>query len=601
MLKLRKYRPSALAALIIVAVAVLAGIQLTAPNGSAPSASGSRRGVVPMARLVDQQPLQLSQQLDKLATTREEVRYSRQAVNLADHAVDLAFTTALRDAKNHPVAENAETKRLHDRVRELESRVAADRKYIAQMAGDRSADENVELAKAELALHENELDDARRDLIRAGGDTESRIQRLFNQHQAAQHAEAPQPYAPTTKPAFQVSETIAGQMKLWSDLRTKRQQLLDAQHQSLATVADLTSKHDQLEKQVGEAQESASISAPAEGATSRLQQAQKVTLVQSQAEDRKTLSDYDSRIQDMQQLAQVYGDWAGLITSQMRAAVHGMLQGALWIVLILIGVLLGNVVIDRLSRRFAEDRRRMATIRLIGRFVVQGTGLLLIIFVVVGSPSQLSTILALAGAGLTVALKDFIVAFFGWFVLMGKNGIRVGDWVEINGIVGEVVDIGVLRTVLLETGNWAESGHPTGRRVTFVNSFAIEGHYFNFSTAGQWLWDTLEILIPAGQDPYPLVDAVHTLVEKETAKTARVAEQEWQHATRDRGMQSFSATPAINLRPSSQGVTMVVRYITSASDRFDMRARLYQAAVELLHHRKHDRAPSQAKADAVPS
>ena len=118
-----------------------------------------------------------------------------------------------------------------------------------------------------------------------------------------------------------------------------------------------------------------------------------------------------------------------------------------------------------------------------------------------GTPNQLSTIIGLATAGLTVVLKDFIVAFFGWFTLMGKNGIRVGDWVEINGVSGEVIEIGVLKTVLLELGNWTDTGHPTGRQVAFSNSFAMEGHYFNFSTAGQWLWDELEVTLPAGGDP----------------------------------------------------------------------------------------------------
>src|SRR5205814_1267265 len=83
------------------------------------------------------------------------------------------------------------------------------------------------------------------------------------------------------------------------------------------------------------------------------------------------------------------------------------------------------------------------------------------------------------------------VGFIGWFVLMGRNGIRLGDWVEINGVTGEVIELGMFHTVLLETGNWTDSGHPTGRRVTFTNGFAIEGHYFNFSTSGQWLWDEI--------------------------------------------------------------------------------------------------------------
>ena len=58
-------------------------------------------------------------------------------------------------------------------------------------------------------------------------------------------------------------------------------------------------------------------------------------------------------------------------------------------------------------------------------------------------------------------LQDFILGCLGWFALVGKNGIRLGDWVEIEGVSGEVVEIGLLHTVLLETGNLAE-GHPTG-------------------------------------------------------------------------------------------------------------------------------------------
>ena len=147
--------------------------------------------------------------------------------------------------------------------------------------------------------------------------------------------------------------------------------------------------------------------------------------------------------------------------------------------------------IDRFLLRIAPDRRRQGAMRLVVRFALQAVGVIAALFVLLGRPDQLTTVLGLAGAGLTVALKDFIVGFFGWFVLMGKNGVRVGDWVEINGVGGEVVEIGLLRTVLLEMGNWTDSGHPTGRQVTFVNSYAIEGHYFNFTT-GQWLWDALE-------------------------------------------------------------------------------------------------------------
>jgi small-conductance mechanosensitive channel len=207
---------------------------------------------------------------------------------------------------------------------------------------------------------------------------------------------------------------------------------------------------------------------------------------------------------------------------------------------------------------------------------------LLILLVIFGPPGQLGTFLGLAGAGLTVALKDFIVGFFGWFVLMGKNGIRLGDWVEINGVTGEVVELGMFHTVLLETGNWTDSSHPTGRRVTFTNSFAIEGHYFNFSTSGQWLWDELQIVLPSGHNPYPIVDALQKKVLEATSEGARQAEQEWQSAAKSRDLSSLSVAPAINVKPVIGGTEISVRYITQANERSHLRAKLNQAAVDLL-------------------
>jgi small-conductance mechanosensitive channel len=202
----------------------------------------------------------------------------------------------------------------------------------------------------------------------------------------------------------------------------------------------------------------------------------------------------------------------------------------------------------------------------------------------------MTTVLGLAGAGLTVAMKDFIVAFFGWFMLMGRNGIRVGDWVEIKGVGGEVVEIGLFHTVLLETGSWNDAGHPTGRRVSFVNSFAIEGHYFNFSTSGQWMWDELKLLVPLGRDPYPVIDGVQHLVEKETEVNAKVAESEWRKATSRYSVQTFSAVPGIHVVPTGNGIEVMVRYITRANERHESRRRLYQAVLELMHGKRETEA-----------
>jgi hypothetical protein len=144
------------------------------------------------------------------------------------------------------------------------------------------------------------------------------------------------------------------------------------------------------------------------------------------------------------------------------------------------------------------------------------------------------------------------------------------------------VQVGPFHTVLLETGNWTDSGHPTGRRVTFTNSFAIEGHYFNFSTSGQWLWDELQIVLPSGHNPYPIVDALQKKVLEATSEGARQAEQEWQSTAKSRDMRALSVAPAINVKPVIGGTEISVRYITRASERSHLRSKLNQAAVDLL-------------------
>ena len=314
------------------------------------------------------------------------------------------------------------------------------------------------------------------------------------------------------------------------------------------------------------------------------------------SDDEKNLADLDKRIQDQQELANSYAGWIAVIRSHQRAALHGMIRSVLVIILIVLMVYLADRTVERYLADKGQERTRLHTLRAVIRFAVQAVGVMLILLVIIGAPQQTTTFLGLATAGITVAMKDFIVAFFGWFVLMGKNGLRVGDWVEINGVAGEVVEINLLRTVLLETGNWTETGHPTGRKVAFVNSYAIEGHFFNFSTSGQWMWDELQITVPPNQDPYPLLDAIQQRVAKETKTNAAAAEEEWKNSASNYKVRSVSAAPTVNLRPTSTGVEVHVRYIAPAQERSAIRARLNQSLVELLHHRDADKTKTMSAA-----
>src|SRR5262249_24067955 len=114
------------------------------------------------------------------------------------------------------------------------------------------------------------------------------------------------------------------------------------------------------------------------------------------------------------------------------------------------------------------------------------------------------------------------------------------------------------------------------------NSFAIEGHYFNFSTSGRWMWDEVRLQVPHGRDPHPIVETLEHQVEAATAESARLAEEEWKEARRSPHASTIAAAPFISLRPAASGFEIVARYITKASERDALRARLYQTAIEML-------------------
>jgi len=585
-------RDAILAGLTTLLIAALACFVLTRDTGSAPA----RKSVadVQPPKLVVQSPLETARLLIPVASTAQEQKLASEAYRIADQEVDLAFASALQVTDLHPPVENSTTKDINARIQHMEDRlqsvVESEGRLKTQIANPHNKDDDalrqqLELAQARETLLKDALDDTREDLVRAGGDPQAEIKRELEEHEAMSHGS--QPASPGKSASFSVASSLLSQFRSWRQLRDGYNRLLAAQQQAETYVATLTHKHEALAKGIVDVLGSDTEPSDEENPppVEQAQQNAQVSKLTALSNNSRLLAQYDKRIQAEQQLATIYGEWSNVVSQQIRAEMHGMLRSVLLILLALIGIVLAEGFVERFYIKLGPDRRRLGTMRLVLRFVSQMIGGLVILLVLFGLPSQLSTVLALGAAGLTVALKDFIVAFFGWFVLMGRNGIRAGDWVEINGIGGEVVEVGLLRTILLETGNWNDAGHPTGRKVSFVNSYAIEGHYFNFTTVGQWLWDELNVLIPAGEDPYFLTNSVLKLVSEQTQTDATNAEMEWRKVAKHTAIQSFSAAPAIDVRPTNLGVNLVVRYVVNAHNRYEVRTRLYQAIVELLHGR----------------
>src|SRR5579872_3990587 len=598
---------------VLLAASVFGLLRTGQPAGSQRAGSAPNEGAAAQAPLVDQSPLWTAQALAKMPNSADEEPFAKEALRLADHQMDLAYAAAEREAEDHPPVLSAQAKEIQARLKSAEDALDADNTLVTRLTADDAKatgahkdalDDQLVLATAHQEEHQDEVDDAKADLERAGGDPKSRIEAMMQEHKASSEA----------TDALKVNvATIVDQAGLihrfqqWMTLHQKQLLLWQAKQAAESAAALLSARHNEIEAQINARKNKpAQANGPANPSTqsangavpSTLSSEDSATLLKatkSRAAQQKAMASFDKRMDDEKQLADNYGKWIQVVAGNQKAVVHRALIGFI----IILGIFLVGVFFDTwleaLLGRTALDRRQVETLRGVARVSIQVLAVLLVLLVILGIPTQLGTFLGLAGAGLTVALKDFIVGFLGWFVLMGKNGIRLGDWVEINGVTGEVVELGMFHTVLLETGNWTDSGHPTGRRVTFTNSYAIEGHYFNFSTSGQWLWDELTVVLPAGHDPYPIVDAVKKKVVEATAESGQKAEREWKGQAKSADMSSLSAEPAINVRPAIGGTEIAVRYITNAHDRGQMRAKLNQVLVDLLGAKDPAAAPSPSK------
>jgi small-conductance mechanosensitive channel len=473
-------------------------------------------------------------------------------------------------------------KELADRVAGWNAAIANDQKRLAGLqnnAGSNAAPSDaLELAKAQLELDQDELEDAQLDLARQGGDPHEALERELQEHEATQH----KPVIAKQAPAPPTS-TLSEQVRAWFSLADRQQQLAVAKSQVVTHISTLEKEHQALDAIATHKPAAQSTNAgSSDDDSGEADTLAALARIRRLSDQRKAMSDIDKRVQDSQQLADVYGRWAVAVTGRQKALLHLLLRSLAIVLAILLAMVVINQSIRHLFNR-QTDPRRLHQIKAMSTIAVQLVALFAIVLLIFGPPSQVSTIIGLATAGLTVALKDFIVAFFGWFALMGKNGIHVGDWVEILGVGGEVVEIGVLKTVLLEMGNSGVTGHPTGRRVAFVNNFAIEGHYFNFSTAGQWLWDELQISLPMTGDPYLLAQQIREIVERATEADAADAAKDWERVTLQYGTRPFSAKPVAELRPTATGLDVIVRYITRAPQRYQVKSKLFESIVDLLH------------------
>lgn len=187
----------------------------------------------------------------------------------------------------------------------------------------------------------------------------------------------------------------------------------------------------------------------------------------------------------------------------------------------------------------------------------------------------LSTTLGLAGAGVTYALREVIVSIAGWVAIMFGDFFETGDRVLLGGITGDVVDIGVLRTTLMEVGEWVGGDQYTGRIVRVSNSYIFSSPVYNYAADFKFLWDEIMVPLRFNSNMNLAKTILLEVGHKHTTEYRTEAQNAWLNMKRRYKLENASLDNQVFLTFNDNWVEINLRYVVDYRQRRGVKDKLF--------------------------
>jgi len=222
-----------------------------------------------------------------------------------------------------------------------------------------------------------------------------------------------------------------------------------------------------------------------------------------------------------------------------------------------------------------KDNNNRYTAKKFGSFFGYFFTLVLITVVYSDKLGGLTVALGVAGAGIAFALQEVIASFAGWLAIMLGGFYKPGDRVQLGGIKGDVMDIGVLRTTIMETGQWVDGDLYNGRIVLVANSFVFKEPVFNYSGDFPFLWDEIKIPIQYGSN-YEKANAIFMNIGKEVAgDISDRSREKWVSLQQQYRLEEAQTEPMVSLIANDNWVEFTLRYVVSYKKRRVTKTKLF--------------------------
>jgi len=239
-----------------------------------------------------------------------------------------------------------------------------------------------------------------------------------------------------------------------------------------------------------------------------------------------------------------------------------------------------RVVRDILRRRIS-DKTHFHTLRMLVRnaFFLAGGAAVLIIWLGLGS--NFTVAMGILGAGIAFASQEVIGSFAGYLNIATSSIYRIGDRVRIGDVVGDVMDITIMRTTVMEIGEWVRADQYTGRIVTIANRAVFAGPVYNYTRHWGYVWDEITLPFTYDSDWRLAGEIMLSHGQEYTADLHQDASLRLQDMMARYPLQETQVEPTIYLTMTDNWVEMALRYVVRARERRSVKAQLHR---ELLQH-----------------
>lgn len=248
-----------------------------------------------------------------------------------------------------------------------------------------------------------------------------------------------------------------------------------------------------------------------------------------------------------------------------------------------IGVLI-VITIARLVKRSLSGIVKDTETRYRTRKFITFLSYVVIVFVIANVYSNrlggLTVAFGVAGAGIAFALQEVIASVAGWFAVSFAGFYKIGDRVQLGGIKGDVIDISILRTTLMEVGEWVKGDLYSGRIVRIANSFVFKEAVFNYSGDFPFLWDEIILPIKYGSDRKLTKQILENVAKEVVGDYELKAREAWRKMVENYMVEDAAVKPAVTLVANDNWLEYTVRYVVDFKKRRITKDQLFTRILE---------------------